>query len=138
MKKEIELFINSEHYYGYDNSDIIDYKGRGNIYKKRNKYYIIYDDENYNKARTTIRIEPEGERVYINRNNPKLKQFFDPGKKTKGSYITPYGEFSLEIETSLLKIEVNDKMGCLNIRYVLYLNGKYTSQNFLNISWDVI
>ena len=138
MKQCIELFIKSEQYYGYDNSEIMKYEGTGTIYKKRNKYYIIYNDENYNRARTSIKIEPEEERVFIHRVKPELKQIFEYGSKTKGTFITPYGVFMLGIYTSLLDIELGKEMGNFNIKYKLYLNGHYTSQNFLSISWDIL
>ncbi len=138
MKEEIGLFIKSEQFYGHDNSDIIKYDGNGNIYKKRKKYYLVYNDTNYDGAKTIIKLEPDEERIFIHREKPELKQSFESGIKTKGSYITPYGAFQLEIDTSLLTIGLGEMNGSFHIKYKLYLNGHYTSQNYLNISWDIL
>ncbi len=138
MKQEIELFIKSEQFYGQDNSDIIKYKGIGTIYKKRDKYYLIYNDKNYDDARTSIKLEPDEERIFVHRVKPELKQSFEYGSKTKGNYITPYGVFELEIDTSLLTIELGKIKGAFHVKYKLYLNGHYTSQNYLSISWDIL
>lgn len=136
MKEKLELLINSEHFYEKDNSDTINYKSKATIYKKRNKYYIIYNDENNNK--TNIKIEPGGKKVFIHRLNPQLKQLFEENNKTKGTYNTPYGNFDLEIFTSQLKIKIDEKNGYLKIKYKLYINGKYSSLNYLDISWDIL
>ncbi len=138
MKQKIKLFIKSEQFYGQDNSDIIKNEVLGTIYEKRNKYYLIYNDKNYDGAKTTIKLEPEEERVFVHRVEPELKQSFEYATKTKGNYITPYGVFELGIETSLINIELGESKGFFNVKYKLYLNGHYTSQNYLSISWDIL
>jgi len=138
MKQKIRLSIKSEQFYGQDNSDIIKNEVLGTIYEKRNKYYIIYNDKNYDGARTTIKLEPDKERAFVHRVEPELKQSFEYESKTKGNYITPYGVFELGIETSLITIELGESKGFFNVKYKLYLNGHYTSQNYLNISWDIL
>ncbi|MFP4662058.1 MAG: DUF1934 domain-containing protein [Halanaerobiales bacterium] len=136
MKREIELSIKSEQFYGHDNSDIMEHKGSGKLYRKRSKYFIIYEDENFKK--TSLRIIPGENKVIIHRQEPELKQIFIVNNKTKGKYVTPYGVFKLGICTSNLDIVIGKEKGIIKIKYDLYMNGHYTSKNYLSISWDIL
>ncbi|MFP4016110.1 MAG: DUF1934 domain-containing protein [Halanaerobiales bacterium] len=136
MKHEIELSIKSEQYYGHDNSEIIEHQSTGTLYQKRSRHYIIYEDENLNK--TSVRVNPDENRVIVHRKNPELKQLFEVNNNTKGKYVTPYGVFKLGINTSILDIDISKERGNLKISYDLYINGHYTSKNYLNISWDIL
>ncbi|NLJ84444.1 MAG: DUF1934 domain-containing protein [Halanaerobiaceae bacterium] len=136
MKRKIALSIRNEQDFGQDNTDLLEYKTVAFLYKKNEQYYILYPDENYNGARTYIKIQPEEESIIIYRYEPELQQSFRSGRTTTGRLETPYGIFNLEIDTRSLEIDL-DK-GELVLRYRLYLEGKYICLNYLKISWDIL
>lgn len=136
MKKKITLSIRNEQDFGQNITDLLEYSTEAFLYKKNEQYYILYSDENYNGARTYIKILPGDKFIAIYRHGPELQQSFQTGKTTTGKLETPYGSLKLEIDT--LSLEIDMGKGNLVIRYRLYLEGKYISTNYLVISWDIL
>ncbi len=119
--------------------DILQFNGQGVLYYK-NEFYLVYHDntEIPGGIRTTIKMSPDKYRVVILREAPlKLNQTFVPGKKTTGSYGTGYGELKMEVKTLEMELGLKKDNGQVFIRYSLFLNEQYISENTLKIAWDI-
>lgn len=116
--------------------DYLKYEGKGNLYFKNRQCYLVYQDfsEGIAGARTTIKIDPETSRIFLLRGEPApMHQSFEVGRVTNGVY----GDLSLEVKTKALELDIFGEKGKIFIQYSLYLNGHYTSENNLKISWSL-
>lgn len=122
------------------NEDVLQYHGEGILYYKNNIHYLVYLDntEIPGGIRTTIKMAADEQRVVVLREEPlKLVQTFLKGKKTTGSYGTGYGELKMEVNTLELDLGLNQDSGEAQIKYSLFLNGQYISENTLKINWNI-
>ena len=139
MKKRIKLFIKSEQKYSdHSNSELIEYNTEGILYKKREKYYLLYKNKDLLNANSRIKIEPLNKKVSIYRDKPKLNQLFIKNQEFSSDYPTACGVFDMKIYTMALDINCQQNRGKLGICYKLYLNKEYTSKNHLEISWEIL
>ncbi|MFW6022033.1 MAG: DUF1934 domain-containing protein [Halanaerobiaceae bacterium] len=138
MKKNIKIKINSRQSYDDDSDENINHDTKGILFNKNNNLYLVYDDNVYHGARTTIKIDSEKDRIFVSRDNPDLTQIYKQDSQTIGKYDTPYGKFKLEIHTTVLDIEIEKSKGNVYIKYKLYMNKQYISQNYLQIFWNII
>ncbi|MFW6264696.1 MAG: DUF1934 domain-containing protein [Bacillota bacterium] len=136
MKKIVTLSIKSRQEYSPDDNEIIEYTAEGILYKKREKYYLIYENEDLEGSKSRIIIDPLSDKVSIFRDRPHLEQEFVEEQSFSSKYHTSYGVFDMDIHTKLLDIEIDGNGGRLNIQYQLYLNKRYLSNNHLDIIWN--
>lgn len=139
MKQKVTIKIKSRQDIVGAAIDQMENKEKGFLHKKRGIYYLVYKDhsEGLDGARTTLKIEPQKERVFLTREKPAvLKQIFQPGERKKGIYHTSTGRIQIKIKTELLEIEVSNGEGEICIIYNLYLNNNLTSKNRLEIYFE--
>lgn len=139
MSQKVIINIKSRQDIAGGSVDKIEYEFKGVVHKKRGIYYLVYNDysEGMSGARTTLKIEPKAERIFLRRDKPvALKQIFQPGEKKEGVYQTAAGKLEMEIKTESIKIEVNNKMGEIIILYCLYFNNIFTTENKLEIYFE--
>lgn len=110
----------------------------GTFYIKNGNYYIVYDESEISGmegATTSLKIE--------NQNRVSMKRFgtsaanltFEKGKQYETNYMTAYGDFTINIITNILDIEIDEQTGKGNIEidYDLKILGGIKTSNKLKI-----
>ena len=62
-----------------------------------------------------------------------LEQRFEKGREHTSIYRTPYGNIDLSVRTEALSVDYGEVAGRIDIRYGLWVNGAFQSQNRLHI-----
>ena len=81
---------------------------------------------------TTFRIAPD--RITLRREGTlNSEMIFQEGQKHVSLYETPYGELSVDIQTSALRHNLSDRGGLLEIRYSIAVEHTVTGRNSFKI-----
>ena len=111
----------------------------GKVYEKNNALYLVYEETEISGmegSTTTLKIESEG-RVSMKRyGSADSQMIFEEGKRYSGMYKTPYGNFNMEIKTTMLKlaIESEKKKGKIEIAYHMLISGLAETYNTLVVT----
>ena len=62
---------------------------------------------------------------------------FLPGEKIASSYVTPYGEIPVAVDTRMVEIDMRENGGALHLAYDVYMGGERTSRAAMEITWRV-
>lgn len=138
-KKVLIKLENKQDFSGKQPAVDIKHEFNGELYIKKEKYYLSYNDhsEGIDGARTILKIDPERERVLLLREEPaEMKQTFKKAEKIKGYFKTAYGKLELAVKTSDLKIDIEDNNGIIKIEYHLFLGGELSSNHKLKLSYS--
>lgn len=108
----------------------------GEYYNKNGKHYIIYEDvdeDNGQKTKNIIKVSHQSIEVrktgYINTN-----MIFEKDRINKSYYATPFGDLSVEIDTSDIEIEEEEQSIKIRIDYALIINAQPMNQCNIDIS----
>ena len=61
------------------------------------------------------------------------EQRFEKGREHTSIYLTPYGNIDLSVRTEALTVDYGEVTGRIDVRYGLWVNGAFQSQNRLHI-----
>lgn len=110
----------------------------GAFYIKNGNYYIVYDESEISGmdgSTTSLKIEDK-KRVSMKRFGTSATNFdFEKDKKYETSYMTAYGDLTINIVTNVLDIEIDEETGKGNIEiaYDLDILGDIKTSNKLKI-----
>ena len=96
----------------------------GRHYLKNGKHYILYEEvmEGFSEPTyNTVKIM-HGRLEIIKKGVVKAYMVFEPGKRHIADYVTPYGGFTIGIDTNTLTIEESEECIIVNTDYMLELN----------------
>lgn len=83
---------------------------------------------------TTTKFEIKGPRVILTRSGAVNSQMvFEEGRQHTSLYETPFGELSVDIQTSRLRHNLTDRGGLLEIRYSIAVEHSVTGRNCFKI-----
>ena len=105
---------------------------KGHHYFHRGKHYVIYEDDAVQDGKDGS----EGSRVStVLKIGGALEQEqrFEKGREHTSIYRTPYGNIDLSVRTEALSVDYGEVAGRIDIRYGLWVNGAFQSQNRLHI-----
>jgi len=139
MKYEVNIEIKNRQNVEGAETDFLTNSSEGFFYIKNNNYYLIYNDysEGIEGAKTTLKIEPEENRVLLMRAKPAaMKQDFVEKEKTEGFYQINQQEVSLEVETEDIQIELDESEGKIELEYTQYLMGEVIGKNSLEVYYQ--
>lgn len=138
MKYEVNIEIKNKQNLENAETDFLENSSEGIFYIKNDIYYLIYDDysEGIQGARTTLKIEPEENRILLMRAKPaEMKQVFIEREKTKGFYQIENQKVSLEVETEDIQIELKELKGKIELEYTQYLMGEVIGEHSLKVNY---
>ncbi|MGM0437308.1 MAG: DUF1934 domain-containing protein [Bacillota bacterium] len=138
MKYEVNIEIKNKQNLESAETDFLENSSEGLFYIKNDIYYLIYDDysEGIQGSRTTLKIEPEENRILLMRAEPaEMKQVFIEKEKTKGFYQIENQKVSLEVETEDIQIELKELEGKIELEYTQYLMGEVIGKHSLKINY---
>ena len=120
--------------------DGIEFVTEGRLYNKGRTTLIQYDETELSGMEgctTSLTITPN--RVRMRRNNEgsdsTTEMIFEKGRRMKGMYYTPYGNFGMEILTNSISGTSTPEggLGKLSIDYSINLKGLYDARKTLDI-----
>lgn len=138
MKYEVNIEIKNKQNVEGAETDFLTNSSEGFFYIKNNIYYLIYNDysEGIEGAKTTLKIDPEENRILLMRAKPAaMKQVFIEKEKTEGFYQVNEQEVSLEVETEDIQIELDELEGKIELEYTQYLMGEIIGKNSLEVNY---
>lgn len=126
---------------GHDGEqDRIELIAKGQRQDKNGVTYITYREALSGLDNTTTLLKLYSDHVSLIRmGDYEQKQEFCPGRKTYGTYITPYGSMKIGVYTSQLvqqpgpEGEISSNQ-TISISYELEIDGQWQSANTLNIT----
>lgn len=101
----------------------------GEYYFRNQAHYILYDEclEGQDEpVKNMIKIKPQ-ELVITKKGPVNVQMVFNEGKKTITSYITPFGNMLIAMDTTKLDIEENADDMLVHIEYALEANYQYVA-----------
>jgi len=110
----------------------------GSFYEKNGSYYIIYDESEISGmegATTRVKIEND-KKVSMKRFGTAAADLtFEEGREYETNYMTAYGDFSMNVTTNILDIEINGETGKgkIEVDYDLKILGGVKTSNKLKI-----
>ncbi len=145
-KKEVQLEILNRQEISKGGQEELEFDCKGLMYVKRGSIYLLYSEtgEGLSGARTTLKFNPQEERVLIQRKGSGgLKQKFIEGQTHCSFYKTGQGKLEMKTETDSLNILTRERAdeiigGELQICYRLYLGSSYLSSNDLKIKFELL
>ena len=79
---------------------------------------------------TTTRFQVQGPRVILTRSGTVNSQMvFEEGRQHTSLYETPFGELSVDIQTSVLKHNLTERGGLMEIKYSIAVEHTVTGRN---------
>lgn len=136
MVKDVLVSISGMQIADGENSDV-EMITAGNYYLKNGKHYIIFDESvegMTGKIRNTIKITQDKLEI-IKRGLTNVHMVFQSGKKTQTSYVTPFGEMVVGLDTGRVEVEEEENNIRVNIDYSLDIN--YSLLSACRISVDI-
>ena len=83
---------------------------------------------------TTTRFQVQGPRVILTRSGTVNSQMvFEEGRQHTSLYETPFGELSVDIQTSVLKHNLTERGGLMEIKYYIAVEHTVTGRNCFKI-----
>ena len=83
---------------------------------------------------TTTRFQVQGPRVISTRSGTVNSQMvFEEGRQHTSLYETPFGELSVDIQTSVLKHNLTERGGLMEIKYSIAVEHTVTGRNCFKI-----
>ena len=83
---------------------------------------------------TTTRFQIQGPRVILTRSGAVNSQMvFEAGRQHTSLYETPFGELSVDIQTSVLKHNLTERGGLMEIKYSIAVEHTVTGRNSFKI-----
>ena len=97
--------------------------------------YLSYEEsEMTGMEGTTTTFEVKGPRVILTRSGTVNSQMvFEEGRQHTSLYETPFGELSVDIQTSVLKHNLTERGGVMEIQYSIAVEHTVTGRNCFKI-----
>lgn len=120
---------------GFGEENCIELISIGKHYNKNGIHYVLYEDSEISGMdSTTTLLKIAADQVTLIRKGKVMQeQHFELLKKSSSTYTTPYGNLTLSVLTKKLEISYGEVSGNIDIEYELTVDGKWQSNNQLNI-----
>ena len=135
VKKPVMLSVKGEQYFDGVDPDATELMTEGTLCLTENGMILSYEEtELTGMEGTTTTFELSGPRVTLTRSGAVNSQMvFEEGRQHTSLYETPYGELSVDIQTSVLKHNLSERGGILEIKYSIAVEHTVTGRNMFKI-----
>lgn len=138
MKKDVVLTVKGRHKERGGDWEGLEVMTTGTLYEKNDSLYLIYDevmgDEDSDVSHNRIKIEQDPLAVTMTKSGAIVSVMsFGENTKEKSSYETPYGSFTLMIDTKKISFENKEDLLKLQIQYELEMNYEHYSESDISI-----
>ena len=134
-KLPVTLLIRGEQYFDDVDPDATELVTEGTLELMEEGLRLTYQETSLTGMEgTTTTFEITGPQVTLRRAGTVNSQMvFEEGRQHTSLYETPYGELSVDIQTSALRHNLSDRGGLLEIRYSIAVEHTVTGRNSFKI-----
>ena len=134
-KLPVTLFIRGEQYFDDVYPDAAELVTEGTLELMEEGMRLTYQETSLTGMEgTTTTFEITGPQVTLRRAGTVNSQMvFEEGRQHTSLYETPYGELSVDIQTSALRHNLSDRGGILEIKYSIAVEHTATGRNSFKI-----
>ena len=134
-KLPVLLSIRGEQYFDDIDPDATELMTEGTIALTEDGIVLSYEESELTGMEgTTTTFEVKGPRVTLTRSGAVNSQMvFEEGRQHTSLYETPFGELSVDIQTSELKHNLSERGGLMEIKYSIAVEHTVTGRNCFKI-----
>ena len=133
--KPIILFVKGEQYFDGVDPDGTELMTEGTMTVTEDGLCLSYEEtELTSMAGTTTTFDIRGKRVILTRSGSVNSQMvFEEGQKHTSLYSTPFGDMTIDIQTSRLRHNLTERGGIMDIQYSIAVEHIVTGRNAFRI-----
>ena len=134
-KLPVMLSIRGEQYFDDVDPDATELMTEGTLTLREGNLYLAYQESELTGMEgTTTTFAVEGPRVTLMRTGSVNSQMvFEEGKQHTSLYETPFGELTVDIQTSKLIHNLTERGGLMEIKYSIAVEHTVTGRNCFKI-----
>ena len=134
-KLPVLLSIRGEQYFDGIDPDATELMTEGSMVLTGDGMVLTYEESQLTGMEgTTTTFEVKGPRVILTRSGTVNSQMvFEEGRQHTSLYETPFGELSVDIQTSVLKHNLTERGGVMEIKYSIAVEHTVTGRNCFKI-----
>ena len=134
-KLPVLLSIRGEQYFDDIDPDATELMTEGTMEVTEDGIVLSYEESELTGMEgTTTTFEVKGPRVTLTRSGAVNSQMvFEEGRQHTSLYETPFGELSVDIQTSELKHNLSERGGLMEIKYSIAVEHTVTGRNCFKI-----
>ena len=134
-KLPVLLSIRGEQYFDGIDPDATELMTEGTMEVTEDGMVLSYEESELTGMEgTTTTFEVKGPRVTLTRSGAVNSQMvFEEGQQHTSLYETPFGELSVDIQTSELKHNLSERGGLMEIKYSIAVEHTVTGRNCFKI-----
>ena len=134
-KLPVTLFIRGEQYFDDVDPDATELVTEGTLELMEEGLRLTYQETSLTGMEgTTTTFEITGPQVTLRRAGTVNSQMvFEEGRQHTSLYETPYGELSVDIQTSALRHNLSERGGLLEIKYSIAVEHTVTGRNSFKV-----
>ena len=134
-KLPVLLSIRGEQYFDDIDPDATELMTEGTMVLTEDGMVLSYQETALTgMGGTTTRFQVQGPRVILTRSGTVNSQMvFEEGRQHTSLYETPFGELSVDIQTSVLKHNLTERGGLMEIKYSIAVEHTVTGRNCFKI-----
>ena len=134
-KLPVLLSIRGEQYFDGIDPDVTELMTEGTMVLTEDGMVLSYEESQLTGMEgTTTTFEVKGPRVILTRSGTVNSQMvFEEGRQHTSLYETPFGELSVDIQTSVLKHNLTERGGVMEIKYSIAVEHTVTGRNCFKI-----
>ena len=134
-KLPVLLSIRGEQYFDGIDPDATELMTEGSMVLTGDGMVLTYEESQLTGMEgTTTTLEVKGPRVILTRSGTVNSQMvFEEGRQHTSLYETPFGELSVDIQTSCLRHNLTERGGLMEIKYSIAVEHTVTGRNCFKI-----
>ena len=134
-KLPVMLSIRGEQYFDGIDPDATELMTEGTMTLTEDGIELSYEETSLTGMEgTTTRFQIKGPQVILTRSGTVNSQMvFEEGRQHTSLYETPFGELSVDIQTSVLKHNLTERGGLMEIKYSIAVEHTVTGRNCFKI-----
>ena len=134
-KLPVMLSIRGEQYFDGIDPDATELMTEGTMTLTENGIELSYEETSLTGMEgTTTSFQIQGPQVILTRSGTVNSQMvFEEGRQHTSLYETPFGELSVDIQTSVLKHNLTERGGLMEIKYSIAVEHTVTGRNCFKI-----
>ena len=134
-KLPVMLSIRGEQYFDGIDPDATELMTEGTMTLTENGMVLAYEETALTGMEgTTTSFQIQGPQVILTRSGIVNSQMvFEEGRQHTSLYETPFGELSVDIQTSVLKHNLTERGGLMEIKYSIAVEHTVTGRNCFKI-----
>ena len=131
----VMLSIRGEQYFDGIDPDATELMTEGTMTLTENGMVLAYEETALTGMEgTTTSFQIQGPQVILTRSGTVNSQMvFEEGRQHTSLYETPFGELSVDIQTSVLKHNLTERGGLMEIKYSIAVEHTVTGRNCFKI-----